>query len=188
MPLTAIKSHDTAFTVVQECLLPNFLLDRGKCMPTVQSLYSPAPEYFSPVGCHKMAFCSQIKEQKSLSCLPLTSEMYRHSMALNSSCRRRNKISLFEKIQVCFSASHDRTWLIAGRPTADKVLADSWLESRTQVLNFGLVPSPSRFWKLLTTINALKEIELRKNFTVDRKSMYPSPWQNSSFIINFKRG
>ena len=99
MLLTAIKSPDTAFTVVRECLLPNFLLGRGKCMPTVKSLvsaslgcslclvYSPAPEYFSPVGCHKMAFCSQIKDQKSLSCLPLASKMYRHSMALNSTCR-----------------------------------------------------------------------------------------------------
>ena len=50
-------------------------------------VYSPVPEYFSPVGCHKMAFCSQLKEQKSLSCLPLASAMYRHSMALNSNCR-----------------------------------------------------------------------------------------------------
>ena len=102
MLLKAIKSLDTTFTVVQECLLPNFLVDRGKCMPTVKSLYSPAPEYFSPVGCHKMAFCSQIKEQKILSCLPLASEMYRHSMALNSSCRRRNKISYLKKFKFVF--------------------------------------------------------------------------------------
>ena len=53
------------------------------------------------------------------------------------------------------------------------------------LLRFGAQPLTSR--KLLTTINALKEIELRKNFTMVRKSMYPSPWQNSFFIINFKR-
>ena len=205
MLLMAIKSLDTAFTAVQECLLPNFLLDSGKCMPTVKSLvsaspgcslclvYLPAPEYFSPVGCHKMAFCSQIKEQKSLSCLPLASEMYRHSMALNSTCRRRNKLSDLKKFKFVFLRADCEPqsvikWPISERPTADKELADSWLESRTWVLNFGLVPNPSWFRKLLTTINTLKEIELRKNFTVVRKSMYSSPWQYSSFVINFKRG
>ena len=116
MLLTAIKSLDTAFTVVQECLLPNFLLDSGKCIPTVKSLvsaspgcslclvYKPAPKYFSPVGCHKMTFCSQIKQQKSLSCLPLASEseMYRHSMALNGTCRRRNKLCDLKKFKFIF--------------------------------------------------------------------------------------
>ena len=75
-------------------------------------------------------------------------------------------------------------WPISGRPTADKEPADSWRDSRSQVLNFGLVPSLSRFRKLLTTINALKQTELRKNFTVVRKSIYPSLWQNSSFSLN----
>ena len=44
---------------------------------------------------------------------------------------------------------HDRwsvaKWPLSGRPTADKELVDSWLDSRSQVLNFGLVPSPSHF-------------------------------------------
>ena len=132
MLLTAIKSLDTAFTVVQECLLPNFLLDRGKCMPTVKSLYSPAPEYFSPVGCHKMAFCSQIKEQKSLSCLPLASEMYRHSMALNSSCRRRNKISYLKKFKFVFlraTIEHGRS--VGGQPLTKSLRTLGWsLEPR----------------------------------------------------------
>ena len=114
MLLTVIKALDTTFTAVQQCLLPNFFLDSGKCMPTVKSLvsaspgcslclvYSPGPEYFSRVGCHKMAFCSQIKAEKNLSCLPFASEMYRHSMALNSACRRLNKLSDLKKFKFVF--------------------------------------------------------------------------------------
>ena len=85
MLLTEVKSLDTLITAVQECLLPNFLLDRGKCMLTLKSLVSTsllvyltrstAPEYFSPVGCHEITFRSQIKEQKSVSCLPLASKI-----------------------------------------------------------------------------------------------------------------
>ena len=111
-------------------------------------VYSPAPEYFSPVGCHKMAFCPQIKEQKTLSCLPLASEMYRHSMALNSTCRGRDKISHLKKFKFVFLRASQWSlvkWPLSGRPTADKELVDSWLDSRSQVLYFGLVPSPSHF-------------------------------------------
>ena len=75
-------------------------------------VYSPAPEYFSPVGCHKMAFCPQIKEQKTLSCLPLASEMYRHSMALNSTCRGRDKISHLKKFKFVFLRASQ--WSLAG--------------------------------------------------------------------------
>ena len=156
MLLTAIKSVDTAFTAVQECLLPNFLLDRGKCMLTVKSLVSAS------LGClctrlrrniflqlaYKMAFCYQIKEQKTLSCLPLASEMYRHSMALNSTCRGRNKISYLKKFKFVFQRGSPWSlvkWPLSGLPTSDKELVDSWLDSRSQVLYFGMVPSPSHF-------------------------------------------
>ena len=73
------------------------------------------------------------------------------------------------------------------RPTADKVPADSGLDSGAQALNLSLVPSLSRFLKPFRTINALKETELRKTFTVVRKSIDSSPWQNSPFSLNFKR-
>ena len=199
MPLTAIKSLDTAFTAVQECFLPDFLLNRGKCMLTVKSLVSAS------LGC----LCTRLRRN-----IFLQLAVIRWLFVLKSKNRKpypvylqrakcivivwhwtvlavdEMKFPIWKKFKFVFSASEP---LVPGKMAA--LRADNrWQRAcgllagfsfPGSLLRFGAQPLTSR--KLLTTINALKEIELRKNFTMVRKSMYPSPWQNSFFNINFKR-
>ena len=103
-----------------------------------------------------MAFCSQIKEQKTLSCLPLASEMYRHSMVLNSTCRGRNKISYLKKFKFVFLRASGA--LVPGKMAALRA-ANRWQRACGLLAGFSFPGSllrfgaqPLTFRKLLTTI------------------------------------